>query len=195
MVARCLKKKIITIFTFYQCLPILSLSIFICFSYKKGKGQRSQSSNVTYHSYGWPAILSDSRHHQDHYRIRRSSSQNNRELRLVLLGTTGSGKSSSANTIIGREVFKADGSSITYKCNHHTTKIQDLEILVVDTPDLFDTRQDTQSTFREITRFVGLSAPGPHAFILVVQCSNRQTEQVQRYADIIMGVFGNQARR
>ena len=110
---------------------------------------------------------------------------------------TGAGKSSSANTIIGREVFKADcdGSSITYYCKHATAKIQGRDILVVDTPGLFDTRQDNDSTMREITRCVGLSAPGPHALILVVQGGNRQTEQVQRCADIIMDVFGDQARR
>ncbi len=110
---------------------------------------------------------------------------------------TGAGKSSSANTIIGRNEFKADcyGSSITAKCKYANASVQGREIVVVDTPGLFDTRQENDDTMREITRCVCLSAPGPHALILVAQGGNRQTEQVQKCADIIMDVFGNQALR
>ena len=68
-------------------------------------------------------------------------------------------------------------------------------MLVVDTPGLVDTRQGNDDTMREITRCVGLAAPGPHALILVIQGGNRQTEQVQKCADVIMDVFGEQARR
>ncbi len=120
-----------------------------------------------------------------------------RELRLVLFGMTGAGKSSTANTIVGHKEFKADcyGSSVTSECKFANTTVQKRKVVVVDTPGLFDTRQSNDETMKEITKCVGLSAPGPHALILVCQGGNRQTDQVQKCAEIIMDVFGDKARR
>ena len=83
------------------------------------------------------------------------SDQTERELRTVLLGMTGVGKSSAANMIIGKEHFKSDcdGSSVTFRCDHATTMIEGREVLLVDTPGLFNTRQGNDNTMREITRY------------------------------------------
>ncbi|XP_058872710.1 GTPase IMAP family member 4-like [Acipenser ruthenus] len=83
------------------------------------------------------------------------------ELRIVLLGGRCAGKSSSGNTILGRKEFKSGiiSSEVTRKCKKRTGEVAGRRVTVVDTP----------GTVRvEIERCVSLSAPGPHAFLLVI---------------------------
>lgn len=61
-------------------------------------------------------------------------------------------------------------------------------LVVVDTPGLFDTKETMKTTCFEISRCVLYSCPGPHAIILVLRL-DRYTEEEQKTVALIKGLF------
>uniref|UniRef100_W5NKJ5 AIG1-type G domain-containing protein n=1 Tax=Lepisosteus oculatus TaxID=7918 RepID=W5NKJ5_LEPOC len=116
------------------------------------------------------------------------------ELRVVLLGKTGSGKSSSGNTILGRDEFKAECSSrsVTQWCQTGTSYIGGRRVTVVDTPGFFDTNQPEEDLRREIVRCVTECAPGPHAFLVVLEVRTYTPEEREAVERVQMQ-FGEEA--
>ncbi|XP_030286410.1 GTPase IMAP family member 7-like isoform X1 [Sparus aurata] len=92
-------------------------------------------------------------------------------MRIVMLGKTGAGRSSLANTIFGEERFKISHTlnSETRQCKSETRSVNGRSITLVDTPGLFDTHRSEEELKPEIVRCITECAPGPHAFLIVLK--------------------------
>ncbi|CAC5395250.1 unnamed protein product [Mytilus coruscus] len=105
------------------------------------------------------------------------------EFRIVILGAAGSGKSKTANTLLGsNDSFEVGAHSYrtivksSYRCGTKFT--------IVDTPGLFGLRD--VNFIRELDASLHLTQPGPHVFILcipMVRLTDQANKAVKKYLE------------
>ena len=78
---------------------------------------------------------------------------------------------------------------MTRECCKQSDEVYDRQVTIIDTPGLFDTSLPEQTVKREIAKCINMSAPGPHAILLVIKVGpfTNEEQDVVRQVEEIFG--------
>ncbi|KAL7883319.1 hypothetical protein SRHO_G00009770 [Serrasalmus rhombeus] len=105
-------------------------------------------------------------------------------VRIVLLGKNSSEISRVGNFIVKRDAFdtEAPPPSIEQHSERARGNVEGRNITLINTPHLLDTELSVEELINRLKECMSLCAPGPHAFLLVLQpdeCTPRDWDQMK----------------
>lgn len=119
------------------------------------------------------------------------------ELRLVLIGARWAGKSSSANTILGKEQFECGRIRTTQAEAKHEV-VEGRKLILVDAPGWSSSRSISEIPEGDKQRFklhASKCPPGPNAFLLVVPIDSAFSVEQRATVEEHMKLLGERAWR
>uniref|UniRef100_A0A7N9B144 GTPase IMAP family member 9-like n=1 Tax=Mastacembelus armatus TaxID=205130 RepID=A0A7N9B144_9TELE len=133
---------------------------------------------------------------------RKKSSTQLSQLRIVLIGRVGAGKTGLMKTILrsSKDYKEPDSESHlcvcsnTEKCHKEKVEIDNQEVVVVDTSGLCHYEKTDEEVMEEVKRCVSLASPGPHAFLIVLD-ELKFTVELQNMVEFVWKTFGKNAAK
>ncbi|XP_017334802.1 GTPase IMAP family member 8 isoform X2 [Ictalurus punctatus] len=113
------------------------------------------------------------------------------ELRIVLLGKSLQHTSMVGNFILGKTAFETEDPPHSRKQHSERARghVQETDITIINAAHLFNPPLKPE----ELEECVNLSAPGPHAFLLVIE-PHSFTEQDKNHLGLLLNRFSEKAR-
>ncbi|KAL3854050.1 hypothetical protein ACJMK2_013332 [Sinanodonta woodiana] len=112
-------------------------------------------------------------------------------VRFILIGKTGAGKSATGNFILRRSAFVCRNTpgSFIQEAEAHSVKLDTRIVTVVDTPGLFDTKGCLLRTLTSVQSSLDFVKPDPYCILLVIKVG-KLTEIEHYTAELLKIMFG-----